>query len=487
MKRTSRLVLPLAVLSMGVFAQVSSPAAAAEQPADDQPRAQAIAPGPGCQLLGTVKPRHAREIQGSNWSVGAETMDRDFTIYKHWREYLGPLGVKAARIQSGWAKTEKEKGKYQWAWLDEIIPDMVQQGVKPWVCLCYGNPIYEEVKGWAVPTSEVARAALDRYVAAVVERYGRYVDQWEIWNEPASPSEEYADVVAREARVIRKVQPNAFIIAAAWKDTKAILERLKQLDALNLVNEFTYHPYTYNPDDTYRKSAPELRELLASYALHLTLRQGENGAPSQPGSVGALSIPRGSKTPFPWTEERQAKWALRRLLGDLGRDIYSSYFSICDMHYPKGINYKGLLATNPDQTVHHKKLAYYAVQCITAVFDNRVHRVKDFAGSVQGAGPDSTYSLFAYRTDSGSQIVTLWRDSDRPGDRPDVESLAVTLPGVHFRRPVLVDMLTGRVWSIADSLRAEKDGATIVRQVPGYDSVVLIAELDAIPLAPAGK
>ncbi len=112
-------------------------------------------------------------------------------------------------------------------------------------------------------------------------------------------------------------------------------------------------------------------------------------------------MPRGSKIPFPWTEEKQAKWALRRLLGDLSRDIYSSYFSICDMHYTKGINYKGLLATNADQTVHHRKKAYYAVQCITAIFDNRVHRVKDFAGSVQGAGQEGTYSLFAYRTESG--------------------------------------------------------------------------------------
>lgn len=444
-----------------------------------------LVPGDGYRCLGTVKPRHAREIQSSNWSVGAETMDRDFTIYRNWRAYLGPLGVKAARVQSGWAKTEKEKGKYQWAWLDEIIPDMVEQGVKPWVCLCYGNPIYEGGGvGWGVPTSEVARAALDRYVAAVVERYGKYVDHWEIWNEPASPSAEYADIVAREARVIRKLQPRAFIIAAAWKDTKGILERLKQLDALSLVNEFTYHPYTFNPDDTYRTSAPKLRELLTSYAPHLTLRQGENGAPSKPGTTGALCTPRGSQTPFDWTEEKQAKWALRRLLGDLGRDIYSSYFSICDMHYTKGVNFKGLLATNADKTVQYAKPSYYAVQRITAIFDNRVQRINDFTGTVTQPAEGNTYSLFAYRTEAGAKIATLWRDSQRPGDRPEKELLTVTLPGLKFNRPVWVDLLGGRVYAIDDSLRSEKDGATVIRQVPAYDSVVLIAEQDAIPLQP---
>ncbi|MFH1269421.1 MAG: hypothetical protein ABIK89_27160 [Planctomycetota bacterium] len=86
-------------------------------------------PAQGYALVGRVQPRHAREIEASSWSVGAETMDRDYTIYAAWKEHLGPLGVKRARIQAGWAKTEKEPGTYDWAWLDEIIPDMVAQGV----------------------------------------------------------------------------------------------------------------------------------------------------------------------------------------------------------------------------------------------------------------------------------------------------------------------------------------------------------------------
>ena len=55
--------------------------------------------------VGTVRARHARDITGSNWSVGAETMDRDYTVYRYYRDYLGPIGAKKARIQAGWAKT----------------------------------------------------------------------------------------------------------------------------------------------------------------------------------------------------------------------------------------------------------------------------------------------------------------------------------------------------------------------------------------------
>ena len=44
--------------------------------------------------LGTVKTRSANEIDPSNWLIGCETMDRDFTDYDQYKEYLVPLGIK---------------------------------------------------------------------------------------------------------------------------------------------------------------------------------------------------------------------------------------------------------------------------------------------------------------------------------------------------------------------------------------------------------
>jgi hypothetical protein len=37
-------------------------------------------------------------------------MDRGYTVYEEWREYLGPLGAKQVRLQGGWAKCEPEPG-----------------------------------------------------------------------------------------------------------------------------------------------------------------------------------------------------------------------------------------------------------------------------------------------------------------------------------------------------------------------------------------
>ena len=204
MKRIARQVYP--ALAMFCLLATAAQATAAE-------------PSPGYTSCGKIKLRSANEIKSSNWAVGAETMGRDYTIYANWKKYLGPLGVKRARIQSGWAKTEQEKGKYDWAWLDEIIPDMIDQGVQPWVCLCYGNPIYSggggTGLGGGLPSTPEAKNAWEAFVDAFVERYGDQVVEWEVWNEPQGGVKGvpgYGDLVVRTAEVIRKRQPKAHIM-----------------------------------------------------------------------------------------------------------------------------------------------------------------------------------------------------------------------------------------------------------------------------------
>ena len=53
---------------------------------------------PSLPRLGTVKPRSTNEIASSNWLIGCETMDRDFTDYDQYKEYLVPLGIKRLRM-----------------------------------------------------------------------------------------------------------------------------------------------------------------------------------------------------------------------------------------------------------------------------------------------------------------------------------------------------------------------------------------------------
>ena len=60
------------------------------------------------KCVGTLAPRSVKDIRSSNWTLGCETLDRDFANFDEYKRFLAPLGIKTIRLQAGWAKCEKE-------------------------------------------------------------------------------------------------------------------------------------------------------------------------------------------------------------------------------------------------------------------------------------------------------------------------------------------------------------------------------------------
>lgn len=147
------------------------------------------------------------------------------------------------------------------------------------------------------------------------------------------------------------------------------------------------------------------------------------------------------------------------------------------------LNSKGLLAVRPDKTVDHPKRAYRAVQNVTAVFDNRLQRVTEKTCTLAGGRPKTRYPVFHYHSAAaGAHVIAPWRGSDRPGKDAAVERLALTVDNATFTQPVLVDMLTGAVFGIGAGWWQQRGETATFRNVPVYDSVVLVAERGALPL-----
>lgn len=233
--------------------------------------------GPDLRQIGNLKTKHSGEIKDSPRSVGCETPDRGYVKFSVYRDYGGELDVKHARLQSGWAKCEKQKGIYDFAWLDSCVYGLLDQGVKSWICLCYGNPLYNsEIElGAGIFTSEETMTAWSRYVEATVFHYKDVVKDREIWNEPrhsASP-DAYANLLIKTSAAIRKSQSNATILGftvhgftpgIVLKFPAAVLEILKAKGKLDVVHYVMYHPYTPNPDDCY-PMVEELQQLVRSY------------------------------------------------------------------------------------------------------------------------------------------------------------------------------------------------------------------------------
>jgi len=433
--------------------------------------------------VGTIQTRSAKEIAASNWSVGAETMDRGYSVYENWKAWLGPLGVKKARLQAGWARTEQKPGVYDFAWLDAVVNDMVQQGVEPWMNLSYGNPIYEGGGGIdlhsGVPTSETALAAWQKWVRATVERYHNAIDEWEVWNEPnyRIGAADYAKLLVLTAETVRSVQPKAVIVAFAlgsgvdYRYADKVLAIVQSQDKLSLIDQISHHRHQKNPDNV----APEieLQKVVQRYSDRITIRQGEAGCPSEPNTKRAMAN-------YPWTELIQAKHVLRRLLGDLGRDKESSCFAIADMKYPDEMNRKGLLYARSDGTVERPKPAYHAVQHLTAIFDDQVDRLRDFVCETPADPPLSAYA-YQHRP-SGGTIVSLWFCGDVPSDNNAKKAVDLVFRNVKFAEPLYVDLRTGKAYAIPAADYTQVGTTSRFRQIPCYDSPILIADRTTVRL-----
>ncbi len=470
------------------------------------------------ERIGTVRPRTACEIGPSNWTLGCETLDRDFADWDQYRDYIAPLGLKTIRLQAGWAKCERVPGTYDFAWLDHIVDDAIARGLDPILETDYGNPIYPGGGGWDLaggfPTSPEGLAAWDAWVDALASHFAGRVRDWFMWNEPdilpgdgSTPKTpgQIAAFNVRTARIIKRIVPDARIagLSLAHNSSELLEECIRAIGADGaLFDWFIYHGYAEAPESSYENVEAQ-KEIVARLAPHARLRQGENGCPSEMAHCFALHK-------VAWSEYSQAKWDLRRMVGDLGHGVMSSIFTICDFnHRGREINRKGLLRADEDHRVIGVKRAYYAVQNLASVFGGEEWAPTPFHSV------DNTLSAYAFTSEGEAarrRVFAFWVHGrafvspevagDAPGihaPAPDIRIMPYERPGDSFetrpavfediggqplRDPVWVDLLTGRVYAFpCENVVPCRDRVRYL-DVPVYDSPCLLAERDAIPWDP---
>lgn len=434
-------------------------------------------------------------------------MDRNYTIFDNWRQFIDPLGAKNARVQAGWARCEPQPGLYDWEWLDVIVNGLNESGVSSWLQVSYGNPAYGPGAGTPsasspLPTSPPALLAWHNWVSALVVRYSTKVSTWEIWNEPNCQNisaSDYSIFTSSTATVIKAIQPGSsirfgVICGVDVNYASALLSAMNHSRSLDLVDALTYHPYSYNPDSVY-SAVDELGAVVQSLAPQITLAQGENGAPSIGGGYGAL-------TQYNWTECSQAKWFLRRLLADGARGLPSNAFTIADICYIGGdgkveVNHKGLLEANcSDKSIVRSKFAYTAVQHVTSVFSSAlqpfafvypmgsVHVLLSEGQSCDAVGLSAKGSItagvvsyvWAATDGSGALTIALWQNGSTPTNVGDsstryfdinitVASHANITSRVRDRQAFIageyvgVDMLSGSLFSLPGISRKAQIGS----------------------------
>ena len=414
----------------------------------------------------------------SRWSVGCETLDRDYADFNNYKKYVGELGVGYARIQSGWAKCEPEKGKYDFKWLDEIVDGLNEQGVRPWMCLCYGNPLYgaDRNLGAGIFTTDEVMKAWRKYVRETVKHYGNRVAMWEIWNEPnlraKNNPEIYAEMLIATAEEIRKVDKDAIILgfglagcSPTWP--KKVMDILKERGKVDLIDLVSFHPYYPNPDNA-TSDIMILDSLMKSYSPKLKLFQGETGCPSILEFGHAMNH-------YEWSEYKQAKWDIRRMANDFRLDIMSNIFTMVDLQYEFMLQSFGLIRMNLLKKVVYKRPSFYAVQHMANLLTTKVHA---FELQVEH-NATREISIVGIKDDAGNAVgAMLWYSDQMPTDNLEKDNVSMTIKGLKLKDPVYVEPITGKVHELKTViLRGGISGGNIrLSGLPMWDSPIFIME-----------
>ncbi len=461
--------------------------------------------------VGDIKPVHSSQIKKSRIGLGFEKLDRGVFDPEKAYDKVAELGVKWIRIQSGWARTEKEKGVYDFTWFDSIVDNLIKRGLEPWVCLCYGNGLYNEkatevfgAVGCPPQTSEEEKQAWHNYVAAVTARYRGKVSWYEVWNEPDGiwcwktgvSGKEYGKLVKDTAVAIKAGDPEAKVIGGSTC--------LRQLDWLNdvfstgageVMDALTYHAYSPDEESSFNRIRA-IRALCKTYNPKIELIQGETGCQSRGDGAGAL---RGGA----WTPNRQAKFLSRHMMADLFDNVkFASYFSCLDMI--EALNgtvgdtssyldygYFGVLGADFDENgistgEYSPKPSYRTLQTIAAIFREEFELAElpvdfmypqDSLRLLRKDDDGKTLLSGGFQRSDGSSAFVYWKSTEllTTSYESTVSLEVANLPD----KVQLIDLLDGSVYELSESMIEDNDnGHKKLLSIPlhGYPLVLTFGD-----------
>ena len=465
--------------------------------------------------VGQIQPKKSVDVHHSRIGLGFEKLDRDVFDPEKAYPFVAQTGVKWARLQSGWQRTEQEKGVYNFAWLDTIVDNLIKVGVEPWLCLCYGNALYtpaaaqyfgavgcppihteEEKKGW------------ENYVKAVVTHYKGRIHYYEVWNEPDGDwcwkhgpnAKELGQFNIDTARHCKEADPTCEVVGfvTCRNNRFHFLDELCETGLCDHLDGITYHSYKIH-DREFEESYDLYDEIRKKHNPKLKIIQGESGTQSRPDGNGALRL-------ASWTQLKQAKFLLRHLLIDIACGVeFTSYFSCMDMiEALNGLNgdvasyldygYFGVVGADFDENgrstgEYTPKQSFKALQNLCSVFCNDYELV---AGApVEGIVEPSwrTWEFdydfnearsYTFRKPNGSLGMVYWNSDSNILTQTFESTVSLRIPKCRCKDIRLTDLLTGDIYEIPEKMIIDQGVFCKLKNLPVTDYPLLLTFGDFI-------
>ncbi len=462
----------------------------------------------GFKKIGKLKPKMGDRNSASRLGIGLEKLDRDLYDPTPCYDPLAQLGVKWIRIQSGWCRTEKEKGVYDFSWLDEIVDNLTARNLEPWICLCYGNELYTQgannrygAVGRPPIFTQEERDAWDAYVTACVARYRGKVSHYEIWNEPDGQycwrhgvdPREYAQFGIRTARAIKNADPEAKIIGGSVCTELSYVYEMLEAGLGDCIDYISFHGYRFIPEKVGLNWVRAARAIIRQFSDHIQLIQGETGSQSRPSPNGAVANAH-------WTQRKQAKQLLRRMMLDLASGVYfGCYFTAVDIYEniftdsgEKNEAFYGFFGVLGEQFdgqgtplgIYQPKQSYYAYQNLCAVMDGQekaedlpIYFFKEESPAI-GREDDNPMAIGSniytqgFTWETGRRVLAYWKAEELLTTEYEA---TVSLKAMGMPEQLhLIDLYDGSVYAVPEIMTRKRGSVLEIRHIPIRDYPLLL-------------
>lgn len=456
--------------------------------------------------VGKIAAKSALDVACSQLGIGFEKLDRNVFDPEKAYDKIGNLGVKWIRLQSGWQRTERTKGVYDFSWLDDIVDNLIRRGMIPWLCLCYGNDLYTDsaknvfgAVGCPPIHTEEERVAWHNYVKATAIHFKGRVQYYEVWNEPDGAwcwkhgvsAREYAAFTIATAKAAREGDESAKIIGGALCGISyTYTSDMLAAGMADAIDAISFHRYSADEFNVVR-DAKALRALLDVYNPRIEMIQGESGTQSSSKGAGAL---RGGA----WTPHKQAKYLLRHRITDfLCGFKFTSHFTSVDMI--EALNgtvdnkasyldygYFGVLSADFDENGfatgdYSPKPAYWALQNLASVFCENFkaaelpiyfapeHSPRIFESDFK----EKSLMWAGFKRENGASAFAYWNSADLM--TTDFESTVTLITPLKDSAIHLIDLMDGTIYALPENMIEQLGETTIkLKNIPIRDYPLLL-------------
>jgi hypothetical protein len=278
-------------------------------------------------------------------------------------------GATWAREDLHWHRIQPAPDVWDWTFTDAAVLALTDREIE--ILGVLGPSV-----GWATPTRrdtahDVSFYAPDtdafvEYARAVVKRYHRYIDHWEIWNEPdnelfwqpAPDPRAYAELLRRTSAAIKEVDPRAQVLIGGFNPFDMEFARtVAEAGAWSSFDILAVHPYVdpYGPEEGNLLAALDKMHVLMYRYGHKPMWVTEIGWASGPGDRDRVGLT---------DEQDQARFLVRSLLLLWVSGVERSFWYMLkdDAHNPYGLLDYGRGRT--DYRLRLRKPAYAAFRTL---------------------------------------------------------------------------------------------------------------------------